>query len=212
MRLLLNGEELEGVMPAQATLAGALQAVQDQEIPADHVIAGIWIDDDPLTAELLSQWKDRPAEEFSEARIEAASRNALAANGLRILGEGLHESKADREKIVDCLCQGRSSEAMGLLNDYLQIWLGVQQTIAGACRLVQIPLEQLEIDRPADCPPADELINHLAEELQQLKSALEAGDFVLVGDILDYEFGGITENFQIILDRLADQIEPQPLG
>lgn len=51
-----------------------------------------------------------------------------------------------------------------------------------------------------------EQANQLTEQLQELKSALEAGDMVLVGDILDYEFGDITENWCNMLNGLADHL------
>jgi hypothetical protein len=52
-----------------------------------------------------------------------------------------------------------------------------------------------------------EQITLLSEQLGQLKGALEAGDLVLLGDILDYEFGPITESWQEMLEQLADRFE-----
>ena len=40
-------------------------------------------------------------------------------------------------------------------------------------------------------------------------SALEAGDLVLLGDILDYEFSDLTDIWHDMLMQLANQFEPQ---
>ncbi len=74
MRLLLNGRELSGVLPGDATLGVALLEVQKHHISEDEVIAAVAIDGQPLTAERLSDWKDRPVSEFSETHIEAPLR------------------------------------------------------------------------------------------------------------------------------------------
>jgi len=208
MRLILNSQELDEVFPAETTLGAALQAVQ-QYIDEDEVIADISIDGEPLTAEQLAAWKNRPVDEFSEARIEAANRNALAAKGLRILAEGLQHSKAERENIVDLIGQGQGSQAIKLLGAFLEVWLGVQNTIASAGRLLDVELDQLTLTGDPDSYRVIDYVNQLAEQFSELKIAIEAGDLVLVGDILDYEFGDITERWQDMIEKLADQIESQ---
>ena len=89
---LLNDQKIEGIVSEETTFSAALAAVQSQYIPDDCVIATIHVDGEPLTAELLAEWKNRSVDDFDEAHIEALKRNLLAARGLRILSEGLAES------------------------------------------------------------------------------------------------------------------------
>lgn len=215
MKLLLNGRELEGFLPEGATLGSALMTLQNERIGENEVIAAVWVDGEPLTAERLAEWKDRPAEDFGETQVEAPTRNALASHGLRLMKEGLAESESARSEIVEHLCQGRSSEAMEQLSGYLQIWNAAQQTMGSVCRLLNIEPESLEIygpqnsEDPGHIQCVTERISQLSEQLQQLKSALEVGDMVMLGDILDYEFGPVTADWQNMLEQLADRFETQ---
>ncbi|KPK72617.1 MAG: hypothetical protein AMJ79_15600 [Phycisphaerae bacterium SM23_30] len=215
MKLLLNGQELEQMEPVPTTLGVALVTVQEKHIAGDQTIATVYIDGEPLTAERLAEWKDRPVDDFQEAHIQSLKRNILAAQGLRLVADDLGESRNQREQIVDHLCRGRSTEAMKMLNGYLQVWNTVQQTLAGAGRLLEIELDTLEVSLPAEDPdqrqirPLADLFNHLTEQLKELKSSLEAQDLVLLGDILEYEFGPLTENWHRMLNQVADTFEKQ---
>ena len=213
MKLLLNGQELTEIEPAPTTLGAALVTVQEQHITDDQVISTVYVDGEPLTAERLAEWRNRPVDDFEEAHIESLKRNILAAQGLRIVAQGLDQSRTDREQIVEHLGQGRSTEAMNMLNGYLQVWNTTQQSLAGAGRLMEIRLETIEVNAHSSetddeqVRPLLELFHRLTKQLKELKSALEAQDLVLVGDILEYEFSPLTENWQKILTQLAEKFE-----
>ena len=80
MKFLLNGQEIEDEIGDNTPLGVALSDVQSQNIADNEVIAAIWVDGEQLTAELLSQWKDRPVRDFLETRIDAPKKNKLAAD------------------------------------------------------------------------------------------------------------------------------------
>ena len=215
MKILLNGQKFEGILPEKPTLVTALAAVQEQQIADDEVIANILVDGEPLTAERLAEWKGRPVTDFSEAHIEAPKRKHLASKGLRLMAEGLADSKNDLEQLVDRIRQGRSDEAMELLMSYIEIWPTTQQTISSAARLLEFDLDSLEIyegDESGGSEPArfvKDRFDKLTEQLAQLKAALETGDMVLIGDILDYEFSELTDTWHNMLVQLADRAENQ---
>lgn len=207
MKLLLNGQEINDLRSDQPTLGGTLYAVQAQKITDDLVIAEVWVDGQCLTAELLAEWKHRPVEEFCETSVKVVSRKQLAISGLRSIREGLGESSHLRETIVKHLCQGRSDNAMKYLAEYLDMWNNAQQSVASACRLLDIQLDKTTPDKyPEEIQEVYQQINLLTEQLQQVKNALEIGDLVLLGDILSYEFGEITNNWEKMLVNLSDRI------
>ena len=196
-------------MAEETTLGAVLLAVQEEDLADEAVISEVWVDDEALTAERLAELKDRPVSSFGEARIEAPDRNTLAIQSLRDLAARLGASGVEREELVEAICQGRSGEAMAKLSSYLAVWNGCQQTIGGVCRLLAVQLEG-----PAEGEAGDarlgavvEQLGRLGEQLGELRSALQAGDWVLIGDILDYEFGDITEGWCEALEGLAKEME-----
>ena len=211
MKLLLNGHELEGVIEDETTLGVALLKVQNEEIGNQEVISSVWIDGEPLTAERLAEWKDRPTRDFCEARINAPTRRQLTAKSLTALSQSLTESKVEREQIVDHICKGRSEEAMKALPDYLEIWNTVQRALAGVCRLLDLDLESLEVYGPQAYTGADRSqmvtirLGQLTQLLQQMKDALQAADLVVLGDIVNYDLADLTDDWQDLLEELADR-------
>jgi len=210
MKLLLNDQEVTEAVPEDVTLGAALTAVQERHIGEDEVISTILVDEEPLTADLLSEWKNRLVGEFGKVQIEAPKRNLLASSGLRLLSQGLSESNEQREEMVDHICQGRHSQAMEMLTGYLTLWDSVQQSLGSAARLIEVDLDTLEIEESSgtnEVQMVADRIQQLSEQLKQLQDALEAQDMVLLGDILEYEFGPLAEAWRQMLEQLADRFE-----
>jgi hypothetical protein len=208
MKLLLNGQKLPEILPEQTALGAALRTIQDEQVPSDEVIARIFIDGEPLSADQLLRWKDRPLKDFQETRIEAQPKTAYAGSCLRTLADALEQSGDVRNQISDMLCKGRGGEAMKVLQEYVGLWLGIQQSLHSAARILDINLDTIEIYN-SDAPKGViDYINGLAGQLTEIKNALQAGDMILVGDILDYEFGSITADWHNLLRQLADRFDP----
>ena len=209
MKLMLNDSELDVSFPADASLGSVLLNVQDNDIMDNHVLASIWIDGDELTADRLSEWRDRPISDFSEAKIEAPSRNEMALLGLCSVIDALNDSITHRNKLVDDICQGRAGQAVGDLSDYLSTWNGLQQTIGSVTRLLEVEISGLEEYCQELGSPLEEQVQNLNEQLTELKSALEAGDLVLIGDIIEYEFGELTSNWVETLEQIGRGLSEQ---
>jgi hypothetical protein len=216
MKLLLNNNEIKDIATEKSTLGNILNTVQNDRVAQCEVISGIWVDGQALTAEQLSEWKDRPVSEFSETRIDAPHRNSLAAESLRLLAQNLGESNSERHQVVEHLHQGRSQEAVEILPDYLQIWDSIPQSLVIACNLIAVDIDSLEIYSPATgsseqtSDPTDRLVDRieaLVAILAQLKESLESSDLVLLGDIIDYEFADMTHDWQCLLEELANRFD-----
>lgn len=211
MRILLNDRELPGLAVDGATLGKALTTLEANHIGCDEVIASILIDGEPLTAERLSDWTDRPVDDFGEAKVESDTRNGLASKALRVVAAGLAQSQADRDQIVEHICQGRTDQAMKKLTGYLDVWSGVHKNLACACRLMGMEEDALVLPAQAAAESSGSDIQsrlaQLTEHLGQIKSALQNGDLVLLGDILDYEFGEMTDQWVSLLEQVADSFE-----
>jgi len=214
MKLLINGEEINAALPENATLAATLQVIEDNHVADSEVITSVLVDGEPLTAERLSIWKGRSVDEFGEADVEIKSRSSFAAEALQLIADRLLESSSQRDQIVELLGRGNSGEAVQMLPDYLQTWDAVQQNLSGAARLMGVEIESLVVfDNSNPSSPQErsvsEQIGLLAEQLGQVKAAIEAGDLVLLGDVLDYEFSDLSENWHNMLLQLAAQFNPQ---
>ncbi len=204
MKLMINDHEITNKMPEGVDLAHALQIIQDEFVGQNEIISYITIDEEPLSSERLSIWKDRPLEDFEETRVEVQSRKDLAANALRLIAERLRESADHRNQIAEHIGRGSGTEALNLMPAYMQVWQAVQQNLASAIRLLEIDAQSWEIS------PGENILDKikgLTEQLEQVKMAVESGDLVLMADILDYEFSEQTDIWVKLLNDQAELFE-----
>ncbi len=214
MKLMINSQEIEATPPEGSSFSAALQFVQDNFIPEGDVITKILVDGEVLIPQRLNDWRDLPMSDFEEMNVFTEPCKSFSAKGLRIIADELLKSEDQRKELIEKIGQGNSQEAMTMLTDYLNVWNTVQMTLGSACRLMGLEMESLDIYDPhqgasLQSRPLTDYFEQISEQLEEIKSSLEAGDFVLMSDILDYEFSDITTTWHAMLLQLADQFDPQ---
>ena len=210
MEVYINSEPIEISIEPDDTLSDVLNMVQTNYIDQGDIVTGLVVDGEVVHPDVLAEIKVKPTSEFDELILSVRAANKFAAEGLITISQHLENSIGLRKEVVDLLQQGNSQEAMLKLNEYVTFWAGLQNTLASACRLVSVDINTLEVfGEDSEGQAVIGFINSLSEQLGEVKSALEAGDLVLLGDILEYEFGDLTEDWRVILQKLALQFDPE---
>ncbi len=205
MKITINDNPIDRSFSDKMHLGDVLNIIQSDMVSSQDVITTIHINGQELQAGQLTEWQDRFLCEFKSINIEIMAKTLFASSGLRIMAGHLEESEALRNQVVDALAQGQSQKAMQLLSDYLQLWDMVQKTLISACHLMDVDLENTDFE--IEGIKVSEVIARLTEQLEQIKMTLEAGDSVMLGDIMDYEFGEICEGWCVVMHQLSDQFE-----
>lgn len=212
MNLLLNNQKVPDLLRPNDTLSAALQRVQDNCVTAEDVITSVLIDGQTLTAQQLSDWQKRPADEFGEIHVTVEPRNVFACRGLRKMASELARTAEDRRQIAGYMADAKNTEAMAILGDYLQTWHTTQQALNSACRLMNADLDSLEIRCKSPKKkkrPVTDYINLLSEQLNKVKSALDSSDMVLLSDIFEYELADVTDQWLDLLMQLAEKFDKE---
>jgi len=212
MNLLVNNQKIQNLPGRNDILPALLQAVQDNCVAAEEVITCVLVDGQTLTAQQLSDWQKRSADEFGEIHVTIEPRNVFACRGLRKMASELARTAQDRRQIAGHMADGKNTEAMAILGDYLQTWHTTQQALNSACRLMNADLDLLEVrckSSKKKKQPVTDYINLLSEQLNKIKSALDANDMVLLSDIFEYELADVTEQWLDLLLQLAEKFEKE---
>jgi hypothetical protein len=212
MNLLVNNQKIQDLPGRSDTLSAVLQTVQDNCVAAEEVITSVLVDGQMLTAQQLSDWQKRPADEFGEIHVTIEPRNVFACRGLRKMAAELARTTEDRGQILEYMADGNNTEAMAIMGDYLQTWHTTQQALNSACRLMNIDLDSMEVccksPKKQKLSTAD-YINLLSEQLNKVKAALDANDMVLLSDIFEYELTDVTDQWLDLLLQLAEKFEKE---
>ena len=139
--------------------------------------------------------------------IETAEPREMA---LEVIGEVESQLReADRLKgdAVELLQKsGGAVKAMEKLSGCFSTWHNAQESVVKVARLLRLDLETVRVcDRSLS-----DLIGEFSGQLRQVRQALEARDFVTLGDVLAYEMTETSTQWRDALGAVRDVIgQPQ---
>jgi hypothetical protein len=142
-----------------------------------------------LTVDTFSRY------DFSTGDPRAVVRAAVVA-----AGELLDEAEDARVGVIEQLTQGRSAEGLAAPGKCCGAWRQVHSTISGALQLLKVDPASLRFEGRS----APESLADSKPPLNQIKAALDAHDFVLVSDVLQYEFEPVIQNWRSFMVALQE--------
>ena len=120
--------------------------------------------------------------------VETADPRQLAVEALTEVEAQLEEADRLRGEASDLIVQSQNQRAMEKLSGCFSTWQNAQESVLKTAQLLRLDLSTLQ----SDGHPLTEMVSAFAEQLRQIKSALEGRDFVLLNDILTYEAAETT--------------------
>jgi hypothetical protein len=138
--------------------------------------------------------------------IETADPRELAAQALSEVDAQLEEADQIRQDASDLIAQNQNQKAMEKLSRCFTMWQNAQESVLKTAQLLRLDLSNVRIgggDRPLT-----QMIAEFADQLRQIKSALENRDFVLLNDILTYEAAESTSRWRGAVQSLRTLINP----
>jgi predicted DNA-binding protein (UPF0251 family) len=122
--------------------------------------------------------------------IETADPTQLAGQLLTDVGQRMVEAERLRIETAELLQRNEPPAAMEKLRGCLTLWQHAQEAVGKVAQLLRIDLGSVHV---AGSGSVGSVLEQFAEELRQVKSALEQRDFVALADVLLYE---MAENGQ----------------
>jgi len=202
MQARLDGQQLELSVAdgekLEALLAEANQVVAEQ----GRAVVSIQCDGQEVGAEALTAALSKPLNEFQRVELTSAPAKEVAEAVLNQAGALVAETERNHSDIVELLNEGNTVRGMELLGGSFRLWQQAHDAVTQAVRLGRIQLDQVEVEGVSSV----EIINGLKDKLGQIKDALEARDYVMLADILQYELGQTVQSWIALINRLRGQL------
>jgi hypothetical protein len=135
--------------------------------------------------------------------IETADPREVAYNVLDGVAAQLAQAERAKSEAADMLQRGETSSAMTRLSSCFSTWQTAQQSLVQTARLLHVDL--------ATFAPEGKLLTDLqaefAEQLKQIKSALENRDYVTLSDILTYETTDTTSRWSAAVREMRKAVK-----
>ena len=190
MQLLVNDQPCPIAVTPESTLRDLAQAVCSADPSSRCLVVSVHCDGQSVPNDRLESALDTPAAAFHEVALHTQPLKALVIQSLRDAALLLDSIDAARSEAADLIAQGHQQPAFQVLGKLFAEWRQVQETFA-LCSAAMHPQGSHSGSCAAD--PHAPLMEHMRQQLIELKAALQAADLVLVGDILSFE---LPEHFK----------------
>ncbi len=208
MEVLVDGNPVNEAFIGNSTLKDALLHVQSDLCAPAHVVISVRCDGQDISGDAMAATLEQPASSFSQIEVFTGTKETLVTDAMTQASASLLETEPACKRIAELLNEGRTVEAVEALGECLRIWQQIHEAVGKSLQMLELDADKAMI---AD-EPLLEVIGKPKETLLQVKQALESQDHVLLADVLQYEFGEVTEKWRALIawirqeaeDRLAD--------
>jgi hypothetical protein len=139
-----------------------------------------------------------PADAYTRLDFASGRAGDLVIEALARVQAMLMEAEPARLRTVEHLNRGRVAESMESLRVFFDAWRQAHEVVLQSAQLIALDLTTLMVEGR----PLAEFFSQYAEQLRQLKGALEARDTVVLSDMLTYEVEATTRQLIEIIERV----------
>ena len=204
MDIFVDGQSIDGGFVENiTTVEQAVQHIQADVCGSDRMVVSLRCDGQAVPAEAMTDTLSRSISSFDRLDIATGTKSSLVIEAMEQASTCLSETEAACRQTAEMLTEGKTAEAAQSLRDCLRVWQQIHEAVAHSIEMLRLDLEQATVnDRPLL-----EIIGRPRDALLQVRDALQSQDYVLLADILQYEFSEVTDCWQAVIGRLRHEAE-----
>ncbi len=208
MEVFVNDTQVDEAFNSDGTIEDALHHVQSSLCAPDCVVIGLRCDGQDVTSDAMETTLQKPASSIERLDVFTGTRERLVTDAMDQASACLADTVEICQRVAQLFTEGKTVEAARKLGECLTVWQQIHDAVAKSIEMLRIDPEQITI---SDEPIID-LIRRPKETLLQVRDALQSQDYVLLADILQYEFGDVTDQWHQIVARLRQEGETLQTG
>jgi len=199
--IYLDDCKAETATAADAALGDLVREVKARLEVSGRILVGIQCDGIDVTGESFGDVLTKAVGAHQRIDMQSADPQALVTEALGTTRELLDVSRQTCGDVVDLLSQGDIESAMPKLGECCQAWAQVHQSICNSVAMLGLDAESVQLEDKS----LPELLQVPHAQLEQIKEVVIARDFVLLSDILTYEFSEATQAWEKAIDALSNR-------
>jgi len=184
------------------TVAGVLERVRTAARSADRLVTSVACQGQELSADELTEMSQRRAVDCGRLDLMTRPTREVVCEVFDSAIAVFEATTEPSRQAVDLLAQGQTVRALETLAGSFQSWQSAQDAVIGALKLSDLKLEELG----ALGERVESSVTAFRDCLQQVRQALHSRDFVLLGDLLQYELPGSLTEWQAAIAGLRDLV------
>lgn len=203
MRLLVNDELTVLSIGPRQTLRQIAQAICPSTAKDPSLVVSVRCNGREMAEEHLELALEKPILDFDEVAFQTLPLKALVAQNLSGAGELVAAAGASSTEAADRISSGKEQEALEKLQQFFSQWRSVQESFVLCMQAMNLSFEEIE----AQGLPIRNTVERSRTTLVELKTLLETGDMVLIGDILRFELEEVFNLWNQIIDWMKSRLD-----
>ncbi|MFP4501915.1 MAG: hypothetical protein ACLFTT_13015 [Candidatus Hydrogenedentota bacterium] len=151
--------------------------------------------------DLLARLESTAIENVHTLEVRSSDLAELVANSLTDLEAALPDLPEACRMLAELFHGESPDQGFGAFNELARIWSHVKAQQARITALLQLDMAQLTVGDK----PADQFHEELNQFLEEAATAIESGDCVLLGDLLEYELAPRAEQETELVNKLKGE-------
>jgi hypothetical protein len=157
----------------------------------NRLVIKLLIDGEQPNLSIMGQIRAKPLNGHT-LFIETAAPQEIALDVLTEVDAELERADDLKAEVIEFLQRNEPAPAMQRLSGCFTVWNAASESLEKTTQLLRIDVEAIRLDT---CTLQESLVQ-FAEQLRQIKTALESRDFVSLADVLEYEMTQTTERWR----------------
>ena len=203
MQLFMDDKPVDAELLGAGTLEEGLREVQETLCAPRRILVGFRCDGEDIAASAMTAALRKQVSSFDRVELFSSTKEDLVVETMTQAAASLEETETATQNVAEMLIQGKSAEAVQRLGECLKVWQQVHDAVGKSLTL-------LDMD-PTATTIRDESIGSALgrpkDVLVQVKQALQAQDYVLLADVLQYEFADVTDLWHRLIARVKQEAE-----
>lgn len=206
MLVYVDEQPFETKLEPDSTVNELLEEVRASLGGAERLVMEIRADGLDVTGDEYGDTLGKLLKSFGRYDFVTADPRQVVGSALSECQDLLANAADKRTEAIELFTKGDNNMGIGALGGCFRAWQQVHQAICDAMGLLKIDPATLMIEGKA----LTVVLGDALDQLREVREALVAQDFVLVSDILQYEFDTIIQSWQSAINTILQATAGAP--
>lgn len=195
--IVIDGTQTEMQVGTFANLEEILVKAIEEDSMQDRVVTDVIVNDEPFSEIYPHQAEDIEASEIASVEIRSVPVHEMAVSVTTELEKVIGIMASGSRRIAELFRQADDTEALEMYQDLLQV-------VRDFLGMVGVLRSDFGLGEPEGFAENVESISDLFVEITEV---MENEDWILLADLLEYEFLPAVERWSVVINALRGQIE-----
>jgi hypothetical protein len=173
-------------------------------LPTGRIVVRISLNDAVLEGPALSHSR-RDRLGSATLSLVSANQKELSLTMLGKLAALIEWLNPQHKDVAGLIEQGNTRVALDRLTGIISAWQQIQSAYGNLAKMMCLSVSDLPVHEMT----GETVLNEFCRQLEEMQTALQNQDFVLLADILQYEMDGAVANWMALLESTLGVVEPE---